>query len=274
MARCSVEIAAQPSASLRFLYNTVPGRIALKLLTRVWVSRLVGAFMSCPLSRPLIRPFIRKNHIDMSRYVEGPFPNYNAFFTRRLREAPTFGVGLVSPCDSKLTAYKIDDSSVFTIKGSEYSLADILEDGELAASFRDGWCLIFRLAVEDYHRYSYFDTCTELRHKYIKGILHTVQPIALRRHNVYRRNCREYTVLETAHFGTAVQVEVGATCVGRIANLHKSGVHSRGEEKGMFLFGGSTILLLLKSCQIDRDILENTAAGKETIVHIGEQIGY
>ena len=67
MARCSVEIAAQPSASLRFLYNTVPGRIALKLLTRVWVSRLVGAFMSCPLSRPLIRPFIRKNHIDMSR---------------------------------------------------------------------------------------------------------------------------------------------------------------------------------------------------------------
>lgn len=229
--------------------------------------------MSSRLSRRMIPRFIRKNNIDMSRYEEGPFPNYNAFFTRRLREKPAFGIGLSSPCDAKLTAYPITSDAVFTVKGSEYSLSDLLGGDEIAESLSGGWCLIFRLCVDDYHRYHYFDTCTELRSRYIPGILHTVQPIALRHHPVFRQNCREFTVLDTAHFGTAVQIEVGATCVGRIANSHKPGVHIRGEEKGMFLFGGSTVIVLVRNCRIDEDILENTRNDRETIVRIGETIG-
>ena len=49
----------------------------------------------------------------------------------------------------------------------------------------------------------------------------------------------------------------------------------RGEEKGMFEFGGSTVVLLLKkdAAVIDSDIMENSAAGAETRVRIGEVIG-
>ena len=70
-------------------------------------------------------------------------------------------------------------------------------------------------------------------------------------------------------------MEVGALMVGKISNHKKTGHVKRGEEKGMFEFGGSTIILLLKenSVSIDEDILANSADGYETIVKLGEKIG-
>jgi len=63
--------------------------------------------------------------------------------------------------------------------------------------------------------------------------------------------------------------------VGRISNHHGEYVFRRGEEKGMFLFGGSTIVLLVEKdrIKIDKDILANTENGYETVVKYGEKIG-
>ena len=48
----------------------------------------------------------------------------------------------------------------------------------------------------------------------------------------------------------------------------------KGEEKGYFEFGGSTICLLVKPniINIDKDILENSKNNIETIVHYREKI--
>ena len=70
---------------------------------------------------------------------------------------------------------------------------------------------------------------------FIKGKLHTVRPIALREVPVFVENCREYTVMDTAHCGTVTQVEVGALLVGKICNRDGAGDVKRGAEKGMFL---------------------------------------
>ena len=63
--------------------------------------------------------------------------------------------------------------------------------------------------------------------------------------------------------------------VGRILNLHGEGAFRRGEEKGRFEFGGSTIVLLFEKDSIipDEDILKNSAEGIETVVKYGEKIG-
>lgn len=266
--------ALKPSGILKFLYETVVGRCVLKLATQVWVSKLVGAYMNCFLSKTMIKGAIRKNNIDMDRFVPEKFRCFNDFFTRELKpELKKISGGLMSPCDSKLTVYPITPELTFEVKGSCYRVEDLLRDGELAREFEGGQCLIFRLSVDDYHRYGYFDDCTEGQWRYIKGKLHTVQPIAFRRYNVFKENCREITVLHTKHFGKAVQIEVGATCVGKIANRHTPGEHTRGEEKGRFLFGGSTVILLLRGVTLDEEILENSAKGLETVVHFGEQIG-
>ena len=63
--------------------------------------------------------------------------------------------------------------------------------------------------------------------------------------------------------------------VGRITNLHDKAKIRRGEEKGFFEFGGSTIVLLLEKdkASIDKDIIDNTKAGIETRVLCGQKIG-
>jgi phosphatidylserine decarboxylase len=64
--------------------------------------------------------------------------------------------------------------------------------------------------------------------------------------------------------------------VGRIVNKHKDeGSHLKGEEKGMFEFGGSTIVAAVQKGRvtIDGDILANTKNGFETVVKFGEKIG-
>ncbi len=82
-------------------------------------------------------------------------------------------------------------------------------------------------------------------------------------------------MIDTKNFGKIVQMEVGAMCVGRIKNYHHKTMVRRGQEKGRFEYGGSTIVLLIRRdyVAIDNDILRNSANGVETKVKLGERIG-
>lgn len=263
---------------LKKLYGTVCGRVILKALTAPAVSKAAGAFMDSRLSVPLIKRFIKSSGIDTSQYVMKTFRSYNEFFTRRvkrgMRPIDRMPSHFISPCDSKLTVYKIGKSSVFRIKGSRYRVSDLIQNDFLAKRYEGGYCMIFRLEVDDYHRYCYIDSGTKTENTFINGELHTVNPIALEHYNIYKRNCREYTVLHTENFGDVVQVEVGAMMVGRIVNRHGAAEVVRGEEKGKFEFGGSTIVLLVKEdmIRIDDDILRNSAENIETVVKYGEKV--
>lgn len=263
---------------LKKLYGTVCGRVILKALTAPAVSKAAGAFMDSRLSVPLIKRFIKSSGIDTSQYVMKKFRSYNEFFTRRvkrgMRPIDRMPSHFISPCDSKLTVYKIGKSSVFRIKGSRYRVSDLIQNDFLAKRYEGGYCMIFRLEVDDYHRYCYIDSGTKTENTFINGELHTVNPIALEHYNIYKRNCREYTVLHTENFGDVVQVEVGAMMVGRIVNRHGAAEVVRGEEKGKFEFGGSTIVLLVQEdmIRIDDDILRNSTENIETVVKYGEKV--
>lgn len=263
---------------LKKLYGTVCGRVILKALTAPAVSKAAGAFMDSRLSVPLIKRFIKSSGIDTSQYVMKKFRSYNEFFTRRvkrgMRPIDRMPSHFISPCDSKLTVYKIGKSSVFRIKGSRYRVSDLIQNDFLAKRYEGGYCMIFRLEVDDYHRYCYIDSGTKTENTFINGELHTVNPIALEHYNIYKRNCREYTVLHTENFGDVVQIEVGAMMVGRIVNRHGAAEVVRGEEKGKFEFGGSTIVLLVQEdmIRIDDDILRNSAENIETVVKYGEKV--
>ena len=106
-------------------------------------------------------------------------------------------------------------------------------------------------------------------------MLHTVNPLANDHFPIYKENAREYCLLRTDTFGELVMMEVGALMVGRIVNHHGAARVLRGQEKGYFQFGGSTIVLLVQPgmARIDRDILDNSRNGIETIVRMGERIG-
>jgi phosphatidylserine decarboxylase len=264
---------------LKKMYGSAVGRVFLKTLTAPAVSRIAGSFMDSRPSKLLIKPFIKRSGIDTSQYIMEGFRSYNDFFTRVVkpekRPVDFTPEHLISPCDSKLTVYKISKNSIFRIKGSRYRVRDLLQNDFLAQRYCGGYCLIFRLEVDDYHRYCYIDNGIKTDNTFIAGELHTVNPIALEKYNIYKRNSREYTVLHTEHFGDVVQVEVGAMMVGRIVNHHGECAFFRGQEKGKFEFGGSTIVMLFGKDTIipDRDILVNSSEGIETVVKYGEKIG-
>ena len=263
----------------RFLYHTAPGRSLLKVLCAPKLSKTLGYLMDSPVSRVLIAPFIRICGIDMTDYVKARYESFNDFFTRQVkvgaRPVDRRADALVSPCDGRLTAVRVRKQSVIPVKQSAYTLSELLDDPETAAAYEDGWCLIFRLSVDDYHHYMHIDEGIQGEAHVIPGILHTVQPEAAAALPVYTRNAREWVQVDTAHFGKIIQMEVGAMLVGRICNTSDPGYVCRGQEKGSFAYGGSTVILLVEKDRIrpNKKILKHSLQGKETRVRMGERIG-
>lgn len=172
-------------------------------------------------------------------------------------------------------AYPIDLRTKIYIKHSVYTVVSMLQNYELAAEYVGGYCIVLRLSVDNYHRYCYVDAGVKGRNHPISGVLHTVNPAVLDHVKIYKENARSYCVIDTKNFGKIVQMEVGAMCVGRIKNYHHKTMVRRGQEKGRFEYGGSTIVLLIRRdyVAIDNDILRNSANGVETKVKLGERIG-
>ena len=265
------------AGAMRFAYENPIGRGLTKaILCRSFISNLYAAWQKSSLSRGKVRKFVARYQISTEDCTAQEFSNFNAFFTRQRKSYvnQTAENELPAIADSKLTALPIDENRVFTIKGVPYTAAELLENERLAAEYAGGTCLIFRLSPDDYHRYVYPDGGTQEKTVAIKGVLHSVNPIAGSL-GVYRRNARRYTVLHTTHFGDVVQMEVGALLVGRICNHSETtGSFEKLQEKGYFEYGGSTVILLLKkdAVTVDADILKYSAKGIETKVKIGERI--
>ena len=65
----------------------------------------------------------------------------------------------------------------------------------------------------------------------IRGVFHTVNPVANDYAPIYKMNTREYCLVQTEELGTVLQMEVGALMVGRIKNHKKKYLLYTGEKK-------------------------------------------
>lgn len=273
---------------LEWMYGHTAGRILLRPLVSPVFSQLGGMLLGTRLSALLVRPFIRFSGIDMSGYEKRKYTSYNDFFTRRLvpgaRRIDRTPEHFISPCDSRLSVYRINGGEggredrgrcAVNIKYTRYTVASLLKSRKLAEEYADGYLWVFRLCVDDYHRYIHVDDGTVSAGRLIPGVFHTVNPAANDVYPIYKENTREYSFLESKQFGKVLQMEVGALLVGKIENHHYTGSVRRGQEKGYFSFGGSTVILMTKKGRVcpDSDILENSRRGIETRVLLGEKVG-
>ena len=265
---------------LKKLYNQKAGRFSLKILTRPALSVAGGLFLSCPLSAVMIPGFIRRNHINMAEYEPAIYKSYNDFFIRRIRpECRPVCLdekALISPCDGKVTAVRIQDDMHLMIKGRDYTVEDLLKNRSLAERYRGGYAILIRLTVDNYHHFCYPADGKRTPVRRIRGSLHTVNPAANELFPIYAENQRDYCIIHSKRFGNILQMEVGALMVGKIKNLQKGACYVRkGQEKGWFEFGGSSVLLLLPpgKARASKDLLINTANGYETVIRQGERIG-
>ncbi len=264
---------------LEGLYRHRAGRMLLKPLLSPHVSRIGAKVMDAGASAFLIPFFIRHHAIAMEDYELVSYRSFNDFFTRRLAEGARTVVqkpeAFVSPCDSRLSVYKVDDACTFSVKHTVYTVESLLKSRRLAERFAGGFVWVLRLCVDDYHRYIWVDNGMASKHYRIPGVLHTVNPAANEVCPVYKENRREYCLLKSEHFGTVLQMEVGAMFVGRIENGPGERMVCRGDEKGHFAFGGSTVIVMTRKGQVvpDGDILRCSKSGVEVKVKMGERVG-
>lgn len=268
---------------LRWTYDSPLGRLLLHLLIRrAFFSRWYGWRMDRESSRRLIPEFIQKYGVDTNELLDDPssYRTFNEFFIRRLKpEARPIQAdrrSVIFPADGRhLAIADIREAPGFVVKGQRFDVDSFLRDPELADRYRDGALLISRLCPVDYHRYHFPVDGVAGESREIDGWLYSVNPIALRRNIAYllenkRRICR----IESPLFGQVLQVEIGATCVGGIVQTYRAGVEvARGEEKGYFRFGGSSVALLFERGRIrfDDDLLANSAEYLETYGKMGDR---
>ena len=277
---------------LRFVYENPAGRFALWLLVRrAAFAHYYGWRMNRKFSVNLVLPFIVDFDLDVDEFAKSAFAykSFNDFFYRALKPgarpvAPGADVAVLPADGRHLVFPDVDQADGFYVKGAKFTLAQLLGEGhlppaqrELTARFAGGSMLISRLAPQDYHRFHFPVDGVPQEARLIPGWLYSVHPVALRRRlRILVENRRMVTFMESPAFGPVAMVEVGATGIGRIRQTYLAGrAAAKGEEKGLFAFGGSSVITLLARGRIrfDADLVEQSVRHRETYARMGERLG-
>ncbi len=257
----------------------------LRLTARcAFFSRLYGRMQKSSLSRHKVLPFIQKFQVDETEFLEpsSSFASFNDFFIRKLKPAARpIALGkdvAVLPADGRYLVYpNLAEIDGFLVKNQRFCLEKLLRSKELAEKYAHGSMVIARLCPTDYHRFHFpADGLPEVAQE-IEGPLFSVNPLALKKNiHIMSENKRMITPLHTEQFGTILFIEVGATYVGTIHQTftpHKA--CAKGDEKGYFSFGGSSLILLFEPSRIqfDQDLLDASHQKIEIRGLMGQSLG-
>jgi len=264
---------------LRWLYESHLGGLMANLCSRRSFSRLITWWSHGTGSRRRIESFVRTFDVQMEEYESVSYESFNDFFIRKFRD----GVRSFCAEPERLPAWAegvclgwecVTGTETFPVKGEHLTPAALLGSAEKAAAFSGGPLLLIRLRPQDYHRFHFADEGDIVEHYRVPGRLHSVNMLSLRqRSDVLARNERQVTIQQSARFGQLAYVEIGALLVGRIVQLDVAHAQ-RGQQKGYFEYGGSTVALFGEpgAWKPDDDILAQTANRVETLIRLGTPI--
>lgn len=277
---------------LRLAYENPVGRLMVwAFAKRALFSMYFGWRMSWKYSKYRILPFIVKYDLNVDEFAKKVFDyrTFNEFFSRALKKtARPIEDGehvAIFPADGRHLAFpNVDLAEGYYVKGAKFTLAELFGEEDLppdqqvlTQKYAGGAMAISRLCPVDYHRFHFPCAGVPGEPRLIKGPLFSVSPIALRRNiNHLVRNKRKLTELESPVFGSVACFEVGATNVGSIVHTFVPGRSvPKGEEKGLFKFGGSCTITIFKPGRIrfDDDLVAQSRECIETFARMGDRLG-
>lgn len=240
-------------------------------------------------SKKYIPGFIKYYNINMSDFEPEDYNKYesfNDFFTRKLNKnsRPISGINnkkiITSAADCRLTVFNnIDEAKKLWIKGKEFTLSKLIQDEQLSKDFIGGSIASFRLSLQDYHHYhSPIEGIIE-SWKSIPGTYFGVNPFLVNSDlDILGTNARCVIVIKSSIWGKILFIPIGAELVGSVNltdNVKNKGKIKKGEEIGMFSYGGSNIIIVFEKgkMQWDDDIEKNSKKLIETDILVGETIG-
>jgi len=168
-------------------------------IPRRTLTRFMGWFSK--IEQPLIRDgslaiFKLFCAPDLAEAKKRTFRSLHDCFIRELREGARSidrtGNVLVSPCDGIVgAAGRVRDDTLLQVKGSPYTLNELVRVPELVAHYRDGTYVTLRLTAGMYHRFHAPHDGRVERVMHIPGDAWNVNPAALKRiDRLYCRNER------------------------------------------------------------------------------------
>ncbi len=259
------------------LVNSVAAQL-LRALPRERISRAVGRLCEQPLpalvSGVVSRGYARAYgvHMDEAAAPHGCYRNFDAFFTRSLREGvrPIANSKIVSPCDGVVSALGIiDEGSRLFVKGQPYEVSDLLGSSAQSRQYVGGQFAVIYLSPKDYHRVHSPTDGQLLSIRAVSGERYPVNSLGERLvPQLFVQNRRVAFFMESPDAIPIALVMVGALIVGKItANALGNqdvaeGSHElaaamriqRGDELGAFHLGSTVVLLVapgitLASCE-------------------------
>jgi phosphatidylserine decarboxylase len=247
-------------------------------------SRLYGLFQKMNSSSKKIIPFIQTFDVDASEFLDpvSSFRSFNDFFIRKLktevRPIDPHSTTAVIPADGRYYFYQdIEKADGFIVKGKKFDLAELIGSESVAKEYEGGSMVIARLCPSDYHRFHFPCDCIPGPTRLINGLLHSVNPIAVKKNiGILSQNKRTVCELDTLHFGRVLYIEIGAINVGSIRQTYRANdPQKKGDEKGYFEFGGSSLIVLFRrdSIVFDRDLTDATKEGYEIRCLMGQSMG-
>jgi phosphatidylserine decarboxylase len=162
------------------LTNRIPRRLATRFMG--WFSKIENPAIR-DLSIYTWRLFC---DVDLSEAKRTQFRSLHDCFIRELKETArqlnSDADTLISPCDAIVGACgAIAGADLLQVKGSWYSLKDLLREDQLAESYRGGCYVTLRLTAGMYHRFHAPHDCVVEQITHIWGDVWNVNPIALKR---------------------------------------------------------------------------------------------
>lgn len=244
-----------------------------------------------------IKLIIRLYGVNMSeaKYTDfNHYPNFNAFFTRELKDGArpitAEPSALACPADGAISQLgRIENGTLFQAKGHSYSALELLGgDEKRAEQFQNGRFATIYLSPKDYHRLHMPISGTLREMIHVPGRLFSVNAVTVDNvPNLFARNERVACLFDT-EAGPMALVLVGAIFVSSVETVWHGVVTpptrsaprtwqytdprptiAKGDEMGRFNMG-STIIVLFGENSIEwHDAL---AAGSP--VKLGEAIGH
>lgn len=263
-------------------YETPMGNKFLdKFFSKKLFNQIYGIYKRSPFSVSQIKKDIRKYDIKIDLFKPQHYSSYEDFFLREfiggIRDFPKDQTEMGAFGEGRFLGFeKVTQDHKYPVKGHFLNSLELLNHHPIAKEFEDGPLLICRLCPIDYHHFHFPDDGDIIEQFRIHGDYESVNLHALRnRPHIFIKNERDVSILQTKNFGLLAFIEVGAMCVGKIIHNKKGLIRfGRGEQKGHFKFGASTIIVLGQAgkWKPSLDILEHSMVNRESYIKLGDKV--
>jgi len=204
--------------------------------------------------------FAKAFRIDFSDAVKTKFTSLYDMFTREIARDLSFVEphSFIHPADGKLVSFgKVSDGHVFLIKGKEYRLDELVGEAE-AKKHTESYFYNYYLSPKDYHRVHHPIGGKFLKTYFVDGALYPVAGWFVKVcPDVFAKNARTVSVVESMAHGRVATVMVGALNVGSLEM--KEGLFDEplsksvavAEHLGTFGLGSSVVVLTQKKLNVE-----------------------